>query len=88
MMAGYLVLAAPKPRPLKELRILYLSKLDDEDKENMILGDTNSKMFTPTKLDSNAKCLKFVSQIYQYIIMVFTLRHSRHVGGRKNKNTH
>ena len=33
----------------------------------MILGDTNSKMFTPTKLDSNAKCLKFVSQIYQYI---------------------
>ena len=33
---------------------------------NIILGDTNSTMFTPTKLDSNAKCLKFTSQTYQY----------------------
>ena len=45
---------------------LYLAKLDDEGKENIILGERNSNLLIPTKLDSNTKCLKFISEIYLY----------------------
>ena len=47
----------------------YLLKLDEEDKESMIVGDTNCNLLPQTS-DRNAELLKFITETYQYIQLI------------------
>ena len=47
----------------------YLLKLDEEDKESMIVGDTNCNVLPQTP-DCNAEHLKFITKTYQYIQLI------------------
>ena len=47
----------------------YLLKLDEEDKESMIVGDTNCNLLPQTP-DRNAEHLKFITETYQYIQLI------------------
>ena len=47
----------------------YLLKLDKEDKESMIVGDTNCNLLPQTP-DRNTEHLKFITETYQYIQLI------------------
>ena len=47
----------------------YLLKLDEEDKESMIVGDTNCNLLPQTP-DRNAEHLTFITETYQYIQLI------------------
>ena len=47
----------------------HLLKLDQEDKESIIMGDTNCNLLSHT-LDHNAEHLKFITETYQFIELI------------------
>ena len=47
----------------------YLLKLDQEDKESIIMGDTNCNLLSQT-FDHKAEHLKFITETYQYIQLI------------------
>ena len=47
----------------------YLLKLDQEDKESIIMGDTNCNLLSQS-LDHKAEHLKFITETYQYIQLI------------------
>ena len=47
----------------------YLLKLDQEDKESIIMGDTNCNLLSQT-FDNKAEHLKFITETYQYIQLI------------------
>ena len=47
----------------------YLLKLDQEDKESIIVGDTNCNLLSHT-LDYKAEHLKFITETYRYDIQL------------------
>ena len=48
---------------------LYLLKLDQEDKESIIMGDTNCNLLSQT-FDHKGEHLKFITETYQYIQLI------------------
>ena len=48
---------------------MHLLKLDQEDKESIIMGDTNCNLLSHT-LDHNAEHLKFITETYQFIELI------------------
>ena len=47
----------------------YLLKLDQEDKESIIMGDTNCNLLSQS-FDHKAEHLKFITETYQYIQLI------------------